>query len=159
MNKRKNLYIYIKDEDQIIFSFEGPIDHNTADDWLKVGISARRSGRNLRIIDVWEEDLNGHIEDAKSRGFVKVASREIIDPPRNRSGEYEKSLPQYAQNAARNKLVKLICRGKCGKVVWAELNLPYPGKETLKNEPMGKFKARCLKCGSIAKDNYNWYRD
>lgn len=159
MKKQKNLYIYIEDEDQKIFSIEGPIDHCAADDWLDIGNSASSYGRNLRILDLWEGDLDGHIEYAESRGFVKVSSREIISPPRDRSAEYKKSIPQYAQNAARNKLVKALCKGKCGKVVWAELNLPYPGKEALKNAPMGKFQTRCLKCGSIAKDNYNWYRD
>ena len=69
------------------------------------------------------------------------------------------AIPKYAQTAARDKLVKILCKSKCGKVVWAELNLPYPGEETLKKAAMGEFQARCLKCGSIAEDNYNWYRD
>ena len=59
MKKQKNLYIYLEDKDQRIFSIEGPIDHDTADDWLDIGNSAVRSGRNLKIIDFWEEDLNG----------------------------------------------------------------------------------------------------
>jgi hypothetical protein len=159
MKKQKHLYIYLEDKDQRIFSIEGPIDHDTADDWLDIGNSAVRSGRNLQIIDFWEEDLNGYVEHAKSRGFVKVYSNEIISSPRDRSAEYKKTLPKYAQNADREKLVKLLCKGKCGKVVWAELNSTYPGKEALKKASMGEFQARCLKCGSVAKDNYNWYRD
>ena len=160
MKKQKNLYVYLEDEDQRIFSIEGPIDHRAADDWLDIGNSARSSGRKLKVIDFWEENLGGHIEYAKSRGLVKVSSREIVSPPRDRSAEYSKTLPKYAQNAARDKLVKVLCKGKCGgKVVWAELNLPYPGKELLKKASMGEFQAHCLKCGSVSMDNYNWYRD
>ena len=159
MKKQKNLYIYIEDEEQNVFSIVGPIDHDTADDWLDIGNSAVGSGRSLQVIDFWEEDLKSHIEHAESRGFVKVQSTEIISSPRDRSAEYKKALPKYAQNADRDKLVKLLCKGKCGKVVWAELNSTYPGKETLKKASMGEFQARCLKCGSISQDNYNWYRD
>jgi len=159
MKKQKNLYVYIEDENQKNFSIEGPIDHYVAHDWLDIGNSARTSGRKLRVIDFWEEDLDRYIKHAKSRGLMEVSSKEIIPPPGDRSAEYKKALPKYAQNAARDKLVRGLCRGNCGKVVWAELNLPYPGKEALKNAPMGEFQARCLKCGSVAKDNYNWYRD
>ena len=141
MKKQKNLYVYLEDEDQKIFSIEGPIDHYVANDWLDIGNSARRSGQNLRIIDFWEEDLNGYIEHARSRGLVKVSSSEIISPPRDRSAEYKKALPKYAQNAARDKLVKVLCKGKCGKVVWAELTWVCTGYQKL--AALGPCDTRC----------------
>ena len=159
MEKQRNLYVYLEDADQGTYCIEGPIDHRSADDWLDIGNSARDSGRNLRVIDFWEEELGAYTAHAKSRGFSQVSSSEIIEAPRDRSAEYTKALPKYAQNASIDRLVKILCKGNCGKVVWAELNLPYPGKEALKKASMGEFQARCLRCGSIAKDNYNWYRD
>ncbi len=67
MKKQKNLYVYIEDENQKFFSIEGPIDHYAAHEWLDTGNSARRSGRNLRVIDFWEKDLDSYIKHAKSR--------------------------------------------------------------------------------------------
>lgn len=159
MKKQRNLYIYIEDTDQGTYGIEGPIDHRSADDWLDIGNSARNSGRNIRVIDFWEEKLDAYTVHAKSRGLSQVSSSEIIEAPRDRSAEYTKAIPKYAQNVYRDRLVKIICKGKCDKVVWAELNFPYPGKEPLKKASIGEFQARCLRCSSIAKDNYNWYRD
>lgn len=159
MKKHNNLYIYIEDEEHKMFSIVGPVDHDTVNDWLDIGNSAAKSDQNLRIFDLWEEDLMEYIKNAESRGFMKVQSNEIISPPRDRSAEYKKALPKYAQNIDRNRLIKLLCKGKCGKVVWAELNSAYPGKEALKKASMGEYQARCIKCGKVALDNYNWFRD
>jgi len=66
-------------------------------------------------------------------------------------------IPKYAQSADPSRLVKILCKGSCGKVRLAELNLPYPGKELLKKAEMHKYRARCLYCGREAVDNYNWF--
>ena len=71
---------------------------------------------------------------------------------------YEGPLPQYARNANRSRLVKLLCKGACSRVVWAEMNTEHPGYEVLRHSQVGDFTATCLKCGKVAKDPYNWIR-
>lgn len=69
------------------------------------------------------------------------------------------SLPNYAQHTDSTKLVKLLCKGKCGGLTrWAELNTPYPGETKLRKAEMGTYNAKCLKCGTLAIDSYNWFR-
>lgn len=70
---------------------------------------------------------------------------------------YKGPLPNYAQHTNRDRLVKLLCKGDCSGVVWAEMNTDYPGQEVLRKTQVGDFSATCLKCGKIAKDPYNWF--
>jgi len=67
-------------------------------------------------------------------------------------------LPNYAARANSARLVRLLCKGKCSHVVWAEMNVDYPGQEVLRKSQVGDFTAVCLKCGKIAQDPYNWLR-
>ncbi|MDM5142362.1 hypothetical protein OB959_21605 [Aeromonas bestiarum] len=159
MKKQKNLYIYLQDNEQRAYSIKGPIDHESADDWLNQGNDARSAGRDISVLDFWEDELQAHHTHAKSLGLSEVDASDIIDSPRDSSADYKGKLPKYAQGASRGTLIKLLCKGKCGKTALAELNVVYPGREQLKKAPMGQYKARCLKCGAVAQDNYNWYRD
>lgn len=77
----------------------------------------------------------------------------------NDSPLYKGRLPEYARNAYRRKVVKITCKGACrGKTRWAEMEIDYPGRETLRQMNLGDLKARCLVCGWEAPDPYNWYR-
>ncbi len=67
-------------------------------------------------------------------------------------------LPEYARWADRTRLVRLLCKGKCSCVRWAEMDQPYPGQEVLRKAEAFKFSARCLYCGKVANDPYNWFR-
>jgi hypothetical protein len=67
-------------------------------------------------------------------------------------------LPNYAQWANKARLVRLLCKGRCSHVVWAEMNANYPGQEVLRKSHMGDFTAICLKCETVARDPYNWFR-
>ncbi|WNO10584.1 hypothetical protein [Teredinibacter sp. KSP-S5-2] len=156
---KKDLYIYLQDGDQGVYSIIGPVAHEFANDWLTKGNDARSAGHNIKVVDFWGDELQEYHEQAKSQGLSEVDSLDILDSPRDSSVDYKGNLPKYAQDSARNKLIKLLCKGKCRKTVLAELNVPYPGREQLKKAPMGQYKARCLKCNSVAQDNYNWYRD
>ncbi len=66
-------------------------------------------------------------------------------------------IPQYAQKANPARLLHILCRD-CGKNVMGELDQDYPGKEALKKAEMFQYGAKCLRCGYVARDNYNWYR-
>lgn len=67
-------------------------------------------------------------------------------------------LPDHAQNANPARLVKLLCKGDCSGVRWAEMNADYPGQDVLSKSQLGDFTAVCLRCGKTAKDSYNWFR-
>ena len=80
---------------------------------------------------------------------------------------YAGKLPSHAQRANRRRLVKIFCKGDCSdkrthpgdEVQWAEMiGVDYPGRDKLKSPEAEFYRAKCLKCGYIAKDPYNWYR-
>ena len=63
-------------------------------------------------------------------------------------------LPKYASAAATSRVVEILCRGKCGMGRYAEVtDLSYT--KAANNLTMDT-KAKCLKCGYIASDPYNW---
>ena len=66
--------------------------------------------------------------------------------------------PEYARRADPTRLVRLLCKGKCSCVRWAEMDQPYPGQEVLRKAAPFEFSARCLYCGKVANDPYNWFR-
>jgi len=66
-------------------------------------------------------------------------------------------LPAYARGTSSTRLIQILCRGKCRNTSWAELNGEYPGRQQLKSGS-GPTRARCLKCGYVASDYYNWGR-
>lgn len=66
-----------------------------------------------------------------------------------------KDLPAYARRGDPARLIRLHCRG-CNTSSWAELNVPYPGKDALRSGG-AHYVATCLKCGRQNTDNYNWY--
>jgi len=66
------------------------------------------------------------------------------------------SIPQYAQNTPRHKLVNIVCRGSCGRPRYAEVSKVPWTEEGPNDDP--ELYATCLKCGYEAKDSYNWVR-
>ena len=76
----------------------------------------------------------------------------------NQSVAYKGRLPAYALGADRRRLVRLLCKGQCCKTRWAEMTVDYPGETVLRDSQLLQFQARCLVCGRIACDPYNWYR-
>ncbi len=96
------------------------------------------------IYDAEEEDSEYH-----ERMMEHVSVRSGPDLP---------SLPAYAASTPIEYLVQIWCRGKCLNTRWAKLNLPYPGEVAIRKAELGKFRAKCLKCGYEAVDNSNWSR-
>ena len=158
MSKNKDLYIFIKDEDTSTFGVTGPIPHHTVNEWIDVELAARKLGRRVSVFDHFEEHLEAVVKDIVQRNFKMVAPEKIIHLPKDRSAEYTGLLTTFAQNADRDRVVSLICKGRCRTSSWAELNAIYPGQEDLKKAPSGKFTAKCLRCGTVASDHYNWTR-
>jgi hypothetical protein len=71
---------------------------------------------------------------------------------------YSGHLQQYAADANRDRVVRLLCKGLCCRIRWALMNQDYPGESVLLRAKLRDFSAICLKCGRVAKDPYNWYR-
>jgi len=69
-----------------------------------------------------------------------------------------KNVPNYASHVEPEYLIRILCRGRCGKTRWARLDKKFPGQTALRNATMGEYHATCLKCGYEANDSYNWYR-
>jgi len=67
-------------------------------------------------------------------------------------------LPAYTARADPTKLVRLLCKGTCSCVRWAEMEQPYPGDEVLKKAQVSEYSAKCLYCGKVAQDPYDWFR-
>lgn len=69
-------------------------------------------------------------------------------------------LPEYTKDADPFRLVRILCRGEkaCGgdNGVFAELNEGPKNGAALKDAPHGVYTAKCLRCGHVATDNYNW---
>lgn len=65
-------------------------------------------------------------------------------------------LPQYAAGVPRHMLVKCLCKGSCGKMVYAKVS-KYPWREAgAAGDP--ELWATCLRCGNESSDEYNWIR-
>jgi len=65
-------------------------------------------------------------------------------------------IPKYAQGADYSRLVRVLCKKKCMSITYAEMIQPHPGWNVLKESDVFKYQAKCLKCGGIAEDPYNW---
>lgn len=157
MKKKREWYIYLEDYDKKLYTVIGPFSDDDSH-WIDSIQNQIDSGRNLQ----WQYAEPGQLgeipEHAKGNDLEEADSSSILQSPQDKSSHYIGHLPQYAQAADRSKLVKILCKGKCGQVRWAELNKSYPGKMVLKEAEMNIYKAKCLKCGKIAIDNYNWSR-
>jgi len=150
-------YIYLEDYDKKLYSVIGPFSEDDSH-WIEAIQNQIDSGRKLQWQYAEPDQLKEIPQHAKGNDLKEVNSSSILQPPQDRSSDYLGNLPQYAQAADRSKLIKILCKGKCGQVRWAELNKAYPGKKTLREADMNVYEAKCLKCGKIAIDNYNWFR-
>ncbi|PKK89944.1 MAG: hypothetical protein CVV64_11460 [Candidatus Wallbacteria bacterium HGW-Wallbacteria-1] len=156
--QNKEFYIFIFDHDTTHFSISGPIDGECVTDWLKAVEDELSKGRQLQCFDLDKGVLNAYLRKAISDGYTIIDVDKIIIPPRDTSADYKGKLPKYAQKAKIDRVVKLLCKGGCKKIVWAEMNVPFPGKDILNKSDLGDYTAQCLVCKKIAKDCYNWSR-
>ena len=147
----------IVDEDRKKYAFTGVITDDRP--WIERVHEEQKKGRKIqwfihglnkdRNLQEWESEL----------GVSRTTVEDILSPPKDTSAAYKGTLPNYAARANRRRLVKLLCRGRCSKTRWAQLDGDYPGKDALKTAEMGVFHATCLVCGYVGSDNYNWMRE
>ena len=147
----------MKDYDSRRFSIHGPLFDDR--EWDKIVVEAQQSGRDLRSVTVLatqgKEELAEQLEHELRFSYSPTS---ILGEPEDTTIYYEGSLPAYAQNANRRRVVKILCKGECIATRWAEMTVDYPGKEILRRAEAFDYTAKCLKCGYQAKDPYNWLR-
>lgn len=158
MAREDEWYIYIQDYGRKLFALAGPVPGALVDDWIDAVVQEQEKGRELSGQEISGAQLLEYQTHAKSKGLSETEVENLFAAPRDRSNDYRGKLPNYASKADREKVVQLLCKGKCGVVRWAEMNKPFPGKDVLRKASMGEYKATCLRCGSTALDSYNWYR-
>jgi len=95
---------------------------------------------------------------AETSSSAEGSAMPIIGSPAPKSSGYSGKLPAYARHANRERVIKLLCKGRCSKTRWAEMDIDYPGQEILQKLEPGNFSATCLFCGYVAQYSYNWYR-
>jgi len=158
MKRNDDWFIYIQDDDRKLYAVTAPISGRLLDDWLDKVADEQNSGREITYQVIPEDQLREIEAHAKNNGLSVTDVQAIIDIPSDRSSDYLGKLPKYADSAERSRVVQLLCKGKCGASRWAVMNKIYPGKDSLRKASHGEYKAKCLRCGSIARDNYNWHR-
>lgn len=157
MKKREPWGLIIVDEDRKKYAFTGVITDDSA--WTAKVAEEQKKGRNIRCFSHKPSD-DHNLPEWKSRvGVVRTNMEEVLSTPEDTSAVYRGALPPYAARANRLRVVQILCRGKCRKTRWAELDADYPGEDALKKAELGEFHARCLMCGYRASGNYNWTRD
>lgn len=75
------------------------------------------------------------------------------------SSSNKTKLPKYARHADPSRLVYIVCKGDCAGSAWAEMAVDYPGWDVMWRSQVGDFEAKCLRCGKIARDPYNWVKN
>jgi len=155
--KIEPFYLVIIDEDNHIFNVVGPLTSDR--DWNREIIELKDTGRNVRCYSSpASQSRESLISRISSGGKHRFSEKLIVEEPEDTLAVYAGKLPAYAKSANRRRVVRILCRGRCGgKSRWAEMNDDYPGNDELKNS-QAYFTARCLKCGYVARDPYNWYK-
>lgn len=158
MKRLKKFFIVVADHDEKIFNILGPMDNDT--DIINKVVRLQRNGRNVNCSTAGLNFKNKRdiIESYSSSRGYEYKDHSIIGDFSENSPYYSGELPQYAKKADRNKVVKILCKGSCRGERWAEMNVNFPGQDILADSDSGDFEARCLKCGKVAVDYYNWYR-
>ena len=156
MPSREPWGLVIQDDDRKQYAFTGVITDVSG--WNGRVAEARAQSRNVVSFVHIAAHVSQLAEWGEKNGFACVAIEQILAPPVDRSLVYEGLLPKYAEKANRRRVVKVLCRGKCGKNRWAEMNVDYPGPSELKSAEAGVFTAKCLFCGYESKEPYNWLR-
>jgi hypothetical protein len=152
LRKTKTFFLILVNHDIRIFNVVGPISDDA--DWTNKIREIQRAGKNINSFTYSSTKSFDAIVNSYSKQTNYTFSRFlIIDHP-----EYRGTLPKYAENADRKKLVKILCKGQCATIRWAEMKVNYPGEEALENSQFGDFAAICLLCGQEAGDPYNWGR-
>lgn len=155
--RRRSFFLVIVDDDAKTFCVVGPMSDDT--EWNHRIVELQEVGRDIRCFSTEASKSVKAIADlySKQTGF-SYSEDLIIHSPADSSTSYVGALPDYAKNATRSRLVRLLCRGRCNTTRWAEMDTDYPGQQALSNSQEGKFTATCLKCGERATDPYNWFR-
>ena len=161
MGKKTEYWMIITDLDIKKFNIMGPVVDDTAitNQVRKLQDEGRTVECHSILADVSRESLaKSYSEQSQFRFSAKMNILGDNFQAETNTLSYAGSLPAYASSADRRKVVKVLCKGRCKKVRWAEMKEFFPGISHLRESQLGEFQATCLMCGKIALDCYNWTR-
>ena len=152
---KKPFYLFIRDEDRKQFNMIGPITDDRG--WNESVVRAQEDERRVRAGSVFPDQ--SPIEEARRwyEERYQYTEQLLVEQPLDRSTEYRGELPKYARDADRSRLIQTFC-DRCRATKWFEMDRTYPGHEVLRDAQILECSARCVKCGHVTKDPYNWYR-
>lgn len=157
MVKRRRIdpfHLVIVDDDNKVFNVEGPMIDD--DPWNWKIVELQKKSRKVRCFSR-RGSKDSIVREVSRSTRYSFTDRSILSEPEDRTSEFIGLLPNYARNADRRRVVKIFCR-RCNSTRWAEMEVDYPGEEILRNSQVGDHSARCLYCGEVADDPYNWHR-
>jgi hypothetical protein len=149
----KDIYVVLKDFDQMKYNCFIPNCPSLY--WVEKANEAKNAGRNINFYTKYKEDVLDPKTLFNDEGLV-FTEENLLETPIDRTKEYKKKLPIYAQNADRHRIMEFVCF--CGKSKYGILNKNYPGKDALWNAPEGEYILTCIKCGRTDSNNKNWWR-
>lgn len=158
MAKNTLYVVVIENRDQRKYAVSPPVPPQCVQDWLSEVCRLQDQGQSIYCQDVNAGEQQPIISRLEAKTYSRVSVEDLIQAPRDRGNDFQGALPKYAAPADRAKVVKILCRGKCGTTRFAQLNMPYPGQDVLRSAPMHEYEATCLRCGKVAIDSYNWHR-
>ncbi len=149
--KTRAFFLILVDHDKRVFNVVGPISDDT--DWTHRIDELQKVGRNVNCFSSSDNKSIDDIIDSYSEQTGYTFSHDsIADEPENSSFIFKGVLPNYAENADRKRVVKILCKGRCGTIRWAEMNVNYPRQQVLRDSDFGDFTATCLHCGQQASE-------
>lgn len=158
MPSESEWFMFIEDHDTKQFAISDCLVDRQVQDWISTVVDEKDTGREIFCQDVRRDKLAECRTSASRNGLTETTVEELVTRPRDCSRDYLGALPTYACAVDRAKLVKFLCKGKCGAVRWGEMNRSFPGTDELRGAKIGDYNATCLRCGTVASDNYNWFR-
>jgi len=162
MRNETQYWMLVIDHDEKVFNLVGPVVDDT--EITNEVIREQSNGRAIGCQGIPTDRSQADIAQSYSKqsGYALSSSRILKHHPpvraQNHGSLYSGKLPAYARGADRGRLVRVLCKGQCGMVRWAEMSVDFPGIDCLRNSQVGDFQATCLVCGRVARDSYNWLR-
>lgn len=157
--KTREFFLFVTDSDNGVFNILGPMRDDSTE--TKAVCELRDEGRNVGCCSVDNDrnkSRNTMIMEMTNETHLKYTDSPILQEAPEKGLPYTGRLPKYAQRADKRRLVQMLCKGKCSCTRWAEMNVPYTNDMTFKESNFQGIEAKCLFCGYVQRDNYNWYR-
>jgi hypothetical protein len=105
------------DEDCHVFNVVGPLQSDR--EWNEKIVEMQGLGRNVRCYARHTPcSRDSIIAEISKSSTYRFSEHLILEEPEDMPAEYEGSLPAYAKNTDRKRVVQIMCKSTCGSVRW-----------------------------------------